>query len=93
MASGIKTYAEVVEQALALGRLEQGFGQAAEAPRVNTRQGFRQNTQFRKPSGSGQNRGQTSQFRPNFSGPNKRKFEGNRSQGQSQSQSSNTART
>ena len=79
MASGVKTYAEVVEQALTLERLEQESSQAREKPRNNTRQGFGQNAQFRKSSGSGQNRGQTSQFRPNFSGPNKRKFEGNRS--------------
>ncbi|WP_227642599.1 retrotransposon gag family protein, partial [Klebsiella pneumoniae] len=92
--SGVKTYAEVVEQALALERLEQGSGQAGEAPRDQNRQGSGQGSgQFRKSGGSNQNRDPTSQNRPQFSGNNKRKFEGGRSQGQVQPQSSNTERT
>ncbi|MBM1124191.1 retrotransposon gag domain-containing protein, partial [Klebsiella pneumoniae] len=90
--SGAKTYAEVVEQALALERVEQGSSQAGQVPRDN-RQGSGQGNQFRKSGGNSQNRGQSSQYRPNSSGKNKRKFEDNRSRGQNQQQSSNNERS
>ena len=54
--------------------------------------GCRQGSQFRKPRGQFQNRGQTSHSRPNFSAQKKRKFEDNRFQGPSQSQASNAGK-
>ncbi|MBM1124173.1 hypothetical protein JQN44_27225, partial [Klebsiella pneumoniae] len=87
-----KTYQEVVEQAFEQEKLE------LESIRFReSRDGNRQGTAQRRPSGQGNSGNQRQdQYRPNFqtnSGNNKRKFSGNNSQKQSFQQSSESGRT
>ena len=93
MSAGGKTYAEVVEQALAQERIEQASIQNREVQKGNsTRSGSGQNRFFRKPGTSASGMGQTSRFGPTSSGQ-KRKFEGSRFSGQSPSQLSTSTRS